>query len=42
MFRTVNLYRFYMRVTCNLLPLFAFAIAAYLRFVWVRSFATYE
>ncbi len=42
MFRTVNLYRFYMRVVCNLLPMFAFAIAAYLRFVWVRSFSTYD
>jgi exopolysaccharide biosynthesis polyprenyl glycosylphosphotransferase len=42
MFRTVNLYQFYLRIACNLLPLGSFLLAAYLRFVWFRGFATYD
>lgn len=42
MFRTLNLYRFCLRIVCGLLPLIAFAAAGFLRFTWFRGFATYE
>jgi Undecaprenyl-phosphate glucose phosphotransferase len=42
MIRRLNIYVFYMRLVCNLLPLAAFAVAEYVRFLGPHRFDTLE